>query len=127
AQARDRRLLAAEIARGVFEQILLFVQRECHCVSLKPSTRLATTLRFTSVVPPSIELPLERSQPRVTASSSGAKPSPDQPNAREPAASTISSQRSILSVAPATLNIDAMWLTFAPALASSVARCTLNA
>ena len=30
----------------------------------RPSTRLATTLRLTSEVPPSIELPLERSQPR---------------------------------------------------------------
>src|SRR6185312_8173850 len=90
AQTRHRRLLAAEIARGVFEQLLLFVQREGHCVSLSPSTRLATTFRFTSVVPPSMELPFERSQLRVTASSSGAKPSPDQPSPRLPAASIIS-------------------------------------
>ena len=47
--------------------------------SLNPSTRLATTLRFTSLVPPSIELPLARSMARVDMISPGRKPSPSQP------------------------------------------------
>ena len=36
-----------------------------------PSTRLEMTFRFTSLVPPSMELPFERSQPRVAMISPG--------------------------------------------------------
>ena len=44
-----------------------------------PARVWTTTLRFTSDVPPSIELALARSQPRVAAISAGAKASPSQP------------------------------------------------
>src|SRR5690606_29695743 len=127
AQARHRGLFAEKIARRLFQHARIVIQSERHCVSRSPSTRLATTLRLISVVPPSIELPFDRNQPRVVARSSAEKPSPDQPSARFPAASTISSQRSWFKVAPATLNIEAMWLTLPPAFASSCARCTESA
>ena len=41
------------------------ISHQCFTGSGRPSTRLATTLTLTSDVPPSIELPFERSQPRV--------------------------------------------------------------
>src|SRR5690606_18152095 len=126
-QARHRRLFAEKITRRVLQHARIVIQSERHCVSRSPSTRLATTLRLISVVPPWIELPFDRNQPRVVARSSAEKPSPDQPSARLPAASTISSQRSWFKVAPATLNIEAMWLTLPPAFASSCARCTESA
>ena len=47
----------------------------------KPSTRLDTTLMFTSDVPPSIELPFERSQPRaavISPAKSGLRASDEQ-------------------------------------------------
>src|SRR5206468_2171621 len=79
---------------------------DVHFGSGKPSTRLATTLTLISEVPPSIELPFERSQPRVAMISCGVKLSPVQPRPWAPMASTISSERSWAKVAAAYLMIE---------------------
>ena len=71
------------------------------------------------LVPPSIELALARSQPRIAASSAGVKPSPSQPRPWLPMASTISSVRSWLSLAPAYFMIEVAALGPLLGLASS--------
>jgi hypothetical protein len=54
----------------------------------------------TSEVPPSMEFPLERSQPRVSMSSAGEKPSPLQPSPAAPRTDIrISARRLFISLA----------------------------
>src|SRR6266702_4044820 len=99
ADALQGRAPRDELACGVLEELLLFREDEVH-QSGSPSTRLAMMLSWTSEVPPSIELPRERSQSRVTLSSSSAKPGPSQPSACGPRVSTISSRRRWFSSVP---------------------------
>ena len=60
--------------------------------------RLATTLSCTSLVPPSIELPLVRSQVRAIVPS--CERAPSHSSASAPPAATISSQRRLFSSVP---------------------------
>src|SRR5207249_1691822 len=85
-----------ELARRVLEELLLFREDQVH-QSGSPSTRLAMMSSWTSEVPPSIELPRERSQSRVILSSSSAKPGPSQPSACGPRSATrrLASSRSL--------------------------------
>src|SRR5205814_1111696 len=70
AQMRDRRLVGKEGARIVAHHHLLFGEDERHrrSATYAPGSsrmRLAMTLSWTSLVPPSIEFALVRSQPRA--------------------------------------------------------------
>src|SRR5580698_6359164 len=77
-----------------------------HFGSGKPRTRLETTLRFTSEVPPSIELAFALNQPWTAVSSAGEKASPSHPRPWPPMASIISSERSWAKAAAAYLMIE---------------------
>src|SRR6478609_3233559 len=92
----------------------------------RPSTRLETTFRLISEVPPSIELPFERSQVRTAANSGPPNPSPSQPTPAVPRASTISSLRSMAILAPTYFMIEVAADGPLPALASSAARRTVS-
>src|SRR5262249_21810907 len=96
---RNRRRLGRPAASGVAQHHLFFGQFG-HVFALwfsysgRLSTRLDSTLRLISDVPPSMELPLERSQDRVSKRASASKPGPSQPRPASPIASMLSSRRS---------------------------------
>ena len=90
AQLGHRCLFGKEGLRAVADHLLLFGEDQRHRqASGRPSTRLAMMLSCTSVVPPSMELALERSHSRVQRSSSASKASPSQPSPWTPSAARI--------------------------------------
>ena len=83
------RALRREVGDRLGKKLLIFGEYELHdrlpaprrrpLQSGRPSTRLAMMLSWISEVPPSMELPRARSQPRVRSISSSSKPGPSQP------------------------------------------------
>src|SRR5262249_22935776 len=91
--ALERRLPLHELAGRPLQDLLLLDQGERHGQSGSPSTFLAMMLSWISDVPPSMVLPRERSQSRVSCSSSSLNPVPSQPSPWGPAMDIISSRR----------------------------------
>src|SRR5690606_5225547 len=104
AQVRHRCVLADEGMRAVAQHGLLFVQDKGHVGFLvgqapgRPRMRLEMMLSWTSLVPPSIELALLRSQSRARAPSSLASPSHS--SATAPPIAMSSSLRRLCSSEP---------------------------
>src|SRR5262249_42196509 len=105
----DGRVLANKVGCSFSKQFLVFSEYEFHSESPvseyashacplqksiqsgSPNTRLAMMLSCISLVPPSMVLPRERSQSRVSVSSRSLKPGPSQPSAWGPAIDSKSS------------------------------------
>src|ERR1700687_3513230 len=107
ADAAQRRVVGHELASGLLQQRLFFGEDQFHggdpeaaTQSGSPNTRLAMMLSWISDVPPSIELPRERSQSRVNVSSCSLNPGPSHPKACGPAIAIMSSRRRMFSSVP---------------------------